>query len=167
MGDETFWQLCLNGESENVKTAIDNGVDVNETDMANITGLMWALRRGHNNVVQLLLHHPEIDVNKIDLDGNSGLHWAVSSDNYEGLEALLDRQDLTGINEKHYWGQTAIMEAISCNALNCFHVNSIQFFNFEYFIATYIKYITKGLGQMHNCISRVFTLKYHKIHKYN
>ena len=122
MGDETFWQLCLNGESENVKTAIDNGVDVNETDMANISGLMWALRRGHNNVVQLLLHHPEIDVNKIDLDGNSGLHWAVSSDNYEGLEALLHRQDLTGINQKHSWGQTAIMEAISCNALNCFHV---------------------------------------------
>ena len=42
-----------------------------------------------------------------------------------------------------------------------------QFFNFEYFIATYIKYITKGLDQMHNCISRVFTLKYYKIHKYN
>ena len=40
-------------------------------------------------------------------------------------------------------------------------------FNFEYFIATYIKYITKGLDQMHNCISRVFTLKYYKIHKYN
>ena len=40
-------------------------------------------------------------------------------------------------------------------------------FNFEYFIATYIRYITKGLDQMHNCISRVFTLKYYKIHKYN
>ena len=40
-------------------------------------------------------------------------------------------------------------------------------FNFEYFIATSIKYITKGLDQMHNCILRVFTLKYYKIHKYN
>ena len=48
----------------------------------------------------------------------------------------------------------------------CLTVNVSNFnFNFEYFIATYIKYITKGLDQMHNCISRVFTLKYYKIHK--
>ena len=82
---------------------------------------MYALRGDHNNVVQLLLQHPQIDVNKVDQDGRSALHWAVDyDDNHEGLAALLAQHDLTTINNRCRCCQrTPITQAVGCHAVNC------------------------------------------------
>ena len=69
MGDQIFWKLCFLGDIEGVQAAIDNGADVNETGVNGATGLMLALNNGHNNVVQLLLHHQPIDINKVNRNG--------------------------------------------------------------------------------------------------
>ena len=118
MGDQSFWRSCENGDIEGVQAAIDNGTDVNEDNANGLgwTGLMVALHHSHNNVVQLLLNHPQIDVNKVDQDGECALHCAVFRDNHEGMAALLARQDLTTIN------QTPIVKAVRCKAVNCFNL---------------------------------------------
>ena len=98
MGDQRFLNLCRDGDIEGVQAEIDNGANVNEEDDSGWTGLMWALGKRHNNVVQLLLNHPQIDVNKVDIEGACALHFAVFFDNHEVIAALLARQDLTTIN---------------------------------------------------------------------
>ena len=66
MGDQrTFYQLCYDGDIEAVQAAIDNGADVNEENDLGETGLMWASYRNHNNVVQLLLQHPQMNFFKL------------------------------------------------------------------------------------------------------
>ena len=123
MGDDSFCGLCLNGDIEGIQAAIDNGADVNkEDDLFGKTGLMWAFYRNHNNVVQLLLNHPQIDVNKVDQLGRSALHHAVLGANHEEMAALLARQDLTTINKRGDFGWSPIMYAVYCNALNCFNL---------------------------------------------
>ena len=124
--------LCFNGDIDGVMTALDNGADINEASggLSGGTGLMYALHQGHNNVVQVLLNHPQIDVNKIgDINGWSALHWAVWVDNLEGLEALLAHQHLTTTTINHRGrlagqtlGRSPIMCAVEYNAVNCFNL---------------------------------------------
>ena len=116
-----FWVACENGDIEGVQAAIDYGADVNEADSGCRTGLMRALRGGHNNVVRALLQHPKTDFNKLDLKGCSALHWAVFGDNHEGMAALLAQNDQS-INQKDRYGQTPIMNAVGWNAVNCFQL---------------------------------------------
>ena len=123
MGDQlTFWRLCRDGDIEGVQAEIDDGANVNEEDDSGWTGLMWALGKRHNNVVQLLLNHPQIDVNKVDSVGQCALHYAGFRDNHEGMAALLASKDLTTINQKEHYGLTPIMRAIYRNAVNCFNL---------------------------------------------
>ena len=122
MGDNRrFGQLCLDGDIEGVQAAIDNGADVNEETFGGRTGLMWALQHRHNNVVQVLLQHPQININKLDEDGGCALHYAVDEDNHEGLAALL-AQDDQSINQRNENGQTPIMLAVAWNSVNCFQL---------------------------------------------
>ena len=125
MGDQqSFWILCTAGDIEGVQAAIDNGADVNEASGFGATGLMLALNRSHNNVVQVLLQHPQIDVNKVSEDGWNALHYAVVHDNHEGLAALLARRDVltTTINQRTNMGLTPIMAAVCYNSVNWFHL---------------------------------------------
>ena len=124
MGDQRFLNLCRDGDIEGVQAAIDNGTDVNEDNANGLgwTGLMVALHHSHNNVVQLLLNHPQIDVNKVDQDGECALHCAVFRDNHEGMAALLDRQELTTINQRNDYGWSPIMRAVAYNSVNCFNL---------------------------------------------
>ena len=122
MGDRRFCELCRDGDIEGVQAEIDNGANVNEENDSGCTGLMMALGNSHNNVVQLLLNHPQIDVNKVDRRGACALHYAVEGDNHEGMAALLARQDLTTINQRDNEGLTPIMKAVQQNAVNCFNL---------------------------------------------
>ena len=119
--DRNFWRLCSGGNFEGVQAAIDEGADVNEENNRGETGLMWALRNSHNNVVQVLLQHPQTDINKVDCNGRSALHWAVAGDNQEGMTALLAQNDQS-INQRNRFGQTPIMNAVGWNSVNCFQL---------------------------------------------
>ena len=124
MGDQSFVQLCTKGDIEGVQAAIANGADVNEASPFGETGLMVALYRSHNNVVQVLLNHPQIDINKVSCLGSSAPYFAVTADNHKGLAALLARHDelTTSINQRNQWGQSPIMRAVYFNSVNCFHL---------------------------------------------
>ena len=73
--------------------------------------MMWALDRGHNSVVELLLSQPNLDVNSITSNGLTALHYA--SRNVTGIRLLLAHPPrLTSVNARGYAGWTPLMSAV-------------------------------------------------------
>merc|ERR1711872_823126 len=93
-----FWQLCEQGKLEEVKRALDNGEDVNDSGDVGATALMSAICNDHKSVVKLLLEHPDIEVNEKRDDGRTALHYAVLVDNVEVTRMLLKHQGLDLMN---------------------------------------------------------------------
>ena len=50
-----FVALCERGDLGEVRGAVGRGVDVNYVDTYGLSGLMRAVNRGHNHVVEWLL----------------------------------------------------------------------------------------------------------------
>merc|ERR1712156_795021 len=103
MGNQTrdmppFWQLCEQGKLEEVKKALNNGEDVNDSGDVGVTALMSAICNGHKSVVKVLLEHPDIEVNEKRDDGRTALHYAVLVDNVEVTRMLLKHQGLDLVN---------------------------------------------------------------------
>ena len=75
-----------------------------------LTPLMVAIRRGHTDIVKLLLEHPEIKVNLRDNNGKTALMHAAISGSYEMVSLLLEREDVeVDIQDKN--GETALIHA--------------------------------------------------------
>ena len=112
-----FVKLCKDGRLEEVRAALAMGQDVNSRDGHNHTGLMLALYRGHNSVVELLLSQPSLDVNTSNSGGNTALHWATS--NVTGLRLLLAHPRLNSINARGWprSGETPLMRAVGCGSV--------------------------------------------------
>ena len=119
---ENFVFLCRAGRLVDVRTALDNGADVNQVDYGGWTGLMKALMHRHNDVAEVLLQRPEVDINTVDDYGFSALYVAVQMDNHEMTAVLLAREDLTRatINSRNHWlKRSPIMHAIAENSVPC------------------------------------------------
>ena len=86
---DKFVNLCLNGDENGVKEALQGGVNVNSQDSAGRTGLMLAMHKSHNSIVQLLLQQPDVDLSIKGPWGSTVLHWAYKNSNSVGLSLLL------------------------------------------------------------------------------
>lgn len=100
-----FLNSCKTGDLEGVKAALERGIDVNIksnkfSKSSNKTGLMWALLRNQNHIVEFLLSTPNIDVNCTNWEFETAMHFAVIGDNHEGLAMLLSRPELD-VNQKN------------------------------------------------------------------
>ena len=80
-------ELCENGDLERVTAALKNDADVNTKDEDDRTGLMRAVYKHHNSVVELLLKTPNIDVNLKSTSGGCALRSAVNGKKQCGIEA--------------------------------------------------------------------------------
>ena len=60
-----------------VNVLIEMGADVNVKDSYGQTALMCAIQALNNNVVKLLLKHPDIQLDLTDQMGRTALHWVV------------------------------------------------------------------------------------------
>ena len=83
-------ELCEKGDLEGVKAALQRGDDVNTKVEHGWTGLMWAVVKNHNSLVELLLKTPNIDVNQKSDNGWCALYRAVGRKNIEALKLLLN-----------------------------------------------------------------------------
>ena len=100
---------------ERVKDALQKGVDVNtkyvqctmDSMYTKWTGLMFAVYKNHNSVVELLLRTPNIDVNLKDDSGRCALHLAVKRNNTEALTLLLNVPNIN-VNIVTKGGETAL-----------------------------------------------------------
>jgi ankyrin repeat protein len=73
----TLIKAAENNDCAAIQRSLDNGADINTTDMNKWTPLMWAVVKGHSNAVQCLLNNPNIAINQQDHDGNTALMIAL------------------------------------------------------------------------------------------
>ena len=113
------WQLCAAGDLEGVRAAIARGEDVNGGDDQNVTGLMWAVCRGHYFVVEVLLQQPSLDMNSINGHGTTAVFYACLNNKVIGLRMLLGDPRLTSVNTRDPEGRTALMIAVLNDRVGC------------------------------------------------
>ena len=117
--DELFLDACQDDRGEKVKAAIELGVDVNTKDAAFgrrnwRTGLMCAIGRKNENVVDILLAHPPIEINGKDYGGYFPL-WYAAERGLTSVVAKLGRMPaLRGVNDQGGYGWTPLSVA-ACN----------------------------------------------------
>ena len=88
--EDNIWLKCWAGNLEVVREALQAGGDPNTRGgTANKTCLMWAIIRGNEEMVDVLLEQPSIEVNAKDNDENTALHWACAPGNVAILNQLL------------------------------------------------------------------------------
>ena len=92
---------------------------VNGGDRSDVTGLMWAVNRKHNSIVEFLLRQPDVDVNSQDTDGYTALHYSVYGDNLEGLRLLLAHPGMRSLNTGNGNGRVPLMWAVYHGSLAC------------------------------------------------
>ena len=107
---ELFWEACQNGEEAKVNAAIVLDVNVNTKDDNGQTGLMWAIGKKREDIVDILLAHPDIDINGKTNDGWFPL-WCAAAKGLTSVVVKLGRMPaLRGVNDQ-YAGWTPLILA--------------------------------------------------------
>ena len=106
--NELFLEACENGEVAKVNAAIVLGVDVNTKDTHSQTGLIWAILRKHENIVDILLAQPAIDINGKDNSGWFPLQVAAGLGLTSVVAKLGRMPTLRGVNDQGDGGQTPL-----------------------------------------------------------
>ena len=115
-------RLCDVGSLEQVRVALARGEEVNQKDAQGITGLMMAVGRDNEALVDLLLQQPGLDVN---LTGGracwTALHWACHYGHAGIVRRLLAHPYLTCHNavDSHNRINSPLMMAVEKNRLEC------------------------------------------------
>ena len=112
-----FFTACKDGNMEGVAVH-DSLEDVNVQHIHSFeywTPLMIAIKKGHTDIVMILLCREDIDIavpqkRSFESFANTALHIACEYGNSECLELLLKDKRMTGelINKKNDMGQTAL-----------------------------------------------------------
>ena len=80
-------QACSTGKTNVVAAYLDSGIDPNARDKYQLTGLMWAGRKGRIEVAGLLIKRGA-DIEAGDVRGRTALFHAVPYKRYEFVEFL-------------------------------------------------------------------------------
>jgi len=86
------------------------GRDANQGDSAGITPLMWAVRGGQGDAMELLLRQETVDPDKPDSHGNTPLWWAARNGHSLMVKQLLHRVEVNP-DRANNKGFTPLMEA--------------------------------------------------------
>ncbi len=82
-----FFQACSTGKTAVVAAYLDGGIDPNARDQYQLTGLMWAGRKGRIEVADLLIKRGA-DIEAGDATGRTALFHAVTYNRCEFVEFL-------------------------------------------------------------------------------
>ena len=86
--------------------------DVNADDCMQMTALIWASRRGHSEVVKMLLEREEVNPNQADTRyGRTPLLWATTSSHEGIIKMLLQRGDINPNQADIKYGRTPLLWA--------------------------------------------------------
>lgn len=84
-----FLRICRSGSEDEIAEAVSAGVDVNVTNRAEATALMFAAKSNTAGAVEILIHAGAA-VNAQDRSGNTALIYAASYNNDDVVETLID-----------------------------------------------------------------------------
>ena len=107
-------EICRDGKLVEVSEALQAGADPNTRGgIYNMTCLMVATVRSHEEMVELLLAQPGIEVNAKDSRKETALYYACRGGNVVILSKLLAVPGIL-VNERNYYnhGWSPIMEAV-------------------------------------------------------
>ena len=113
--EDNIWLKLSAGNLEEVWAAFQAGGDPNNRGgLDNKTCLMWAIIRGNEEMVDVLLEQPSIEVNAKDNNENTALHWACRCGRVSNVAILNQLLAAPGIlvNERDCRDWTPIMRAI-------------------------------------------------------
>ena len=88
--NEAFLAACQNGEESKVYAAIELGVDINTKNRKGQTGLLFAIWKKHEHIVDILLAREDIDINAKSNNGSFPL-WAAAGNGLSSVVANLGR----------------------------------------------------------------------------
>lgn len=74
-----------------LQTLIDHGANVNALDSNNKTPLHIAIENKHEEIIKILLCHPNIDLKIRDKTGNTCFATALTFRNHKAAQAILER----------------------------------------------------------------------------
>lgn len=122
-----FW-AATHGKTETAKKCIiagakgeigllaadsDSTARINRRTTGRCTPLTQASRKGHAEIVKLLLDSESIDANTLDTSGRAAIHWAVDSEHLAVVDLLLT-SDKVQPNVANGDGDTAFSFAVQC-----------------------------------------------------
>ena len=126
--NELFLDACEKGEEAKVNAAIVLGVDVNKKEAAKgATGLLWAIKHKHENIVDILLACPDIDINGKTNNGFFPLLVAAGFGLTSVVTKLGRMPALRGVNDQGYKGVTPLSWATSFGEDNHLLLEKEQF----------------------------------------
>ena len=94
-----FLRICRSGSEDEIAEAVSAGVDVNVTNRAEATALMFAAKSNTAGAVEILIH-AGASVNAQDRSGNTALIYAASYNNDDVVDTLIDAgadKDITNL----------------------------------------------------------------------
>jgi len=99
---QKFFNACSTGKVELVRDFLASGVDPESRDSDRLTGLIWAGRKGHIDVAEVLLAHGA-KIETGDVRNRTALFHAVTYQRYEFVKFLAVRgADLSPV-DTHGW----------------------------------------------------------------
>ena len=110
LAQKSFWILCCDGSSEDVKCAIQAGANVNAKNYVGMTALMCAAMNTMNNTADVVnvvnaLIQAGADINAKNYFGMTALMLAARYNTADVVNALI--QAGADVNAKNYFGGTA------------------------------------------------------------
>jgi uncharacterized protein len=102
MANQKFFNACSTGRANEVLAFLESGVAPESRDSNHLTGLIWAGRKGHIPVAEVLLSHGA-DLETPDIRGRTALFHAVTYKRYEFVSFLAGRGANVNPIDTHGW----------------------------------------------------------------
>ncbi|GAB5363767.1 hypothetical protein AAMO2058_000911300 [Amorphochlora amoebiformis] len=115
--NESLINMSIAGDLKGVKQALDEGADCDgRGGEIKATALVHAAMKGHQDIVQLLVHYGRLDVDETDVDGRTAVAWASGNNHLEILEILVESK--ASINAPDSSGDTPLILAARNNHID-------------------------------------------------
>lgn len=82
---------CQWGLTKVLQTLIDHGANVNSIDVEQKTPLHYAIENQHDEIIGILLFHPNIELKTRDKSGNTPFASALTVRNHKAAQSILER----------------------------------------------------------------------------
>jgi ankyrin repeat protein len=128
MMKKMFFEAIEEGNEHDIIALLRIGISPNVQTKSGWTALMWAMNRGNEKCVEMLLNHPKIDVNVQNEWGMTALMLAAKEGkekcvklllNHPGIDVYMQRKDgWTALMDAARWGHKKCVELIKRHIKN-------------------------------------------------